>query len=48
MWKWLRCRFGYHYWRTDHAEDGSRYLTCRRCGKYSDLQERAHWASPGM
>jgi hypothetical protein len=48
MWKRLRCRIGGHDWRKDSTEDGSRFLTCRRCGKYSDLAERGHWATGGF
>ena len=34
-----QCRlFGAHDWVSRSAEDGSRYVACRRCGKYKDYQ----------
>jgi hypothetical protein len=45
MWKRLRCMLG-HDWHTESTEDGSRYLLCRRCGKY-EFPERPHWAAIG-
>jgi hypothetical protein len=36
---YLRCRLlGSHDWVSRSAEDGSRYVACRRCGKYKDYQ----------
>jgi hypothetical protein len=30
----LTCRLNLHHrWRTNHTEDGGRYLRCARCGK---------------
>ena len=34
-----QCRlFGAHDWVSRSAEDGSRYVACRRCGKHKDYQ----------
>ncbi|YAK89438.1 hypothetical protein ACUUMA_03375 [Paenarthrobacter nitroguajacolicus] len=37
MLKKLMCKLNLgHDWHAEHTEDGSRYLRCRRCGKYDD------------
>jgi hypothetical protein len=37
----LRCRLGSHRWVTRYTSDGtSRYLTCSRCPKTTDFEQR--------
>lgn len=41
-----------HDWHVEHAEDGTMYRRCRRCGKDDDERSKGHggdfssWAGP--
>jgi hypothetical protein len=45
FWRRLSCRLGFHRWKVQSTEDGSRYVECTACGKdkpppglWADLQ----------
>jgi hypothetical protein len=52
MLKALLCKLNIHHqWHVEHAEDGSLYKRCRRCGKDDDERQRgggefSGWAGP--